>query len=142
MGFVRQSAFVAPVLIVIEHAARQHNSLSFPCSLPCLPFTTASRLAFIFVTLTCSSSQCAGTKINSLKEETNMANNTKSQPVKTLRMGRIQAAVWENHSDKGPFYNVTLRRDYKEGDTWKSSNSFGRDDLLVLCQVLGAAYTF
>jgi len=70
-----------------------------------------------------------------------MANN-KPQPVKTLRMGRIQAAVWENHSDKGAFYNVTVSRSYKEGDGWKSSDSFGRDDLLVLCQLLGAAYTF
>jgi len=58
-------------------------------------------------------------------------------------MGRIQAAIWENHSPKGPFYNVTVSRSYKEkeGEAWKSSDSFGRDDLLVLCKVLGAAYT-
>ena len=69
-----------------------------------------------------------------------MAN--KPQPVKTLRGGRIQVAIWENHSDKGPFYNATVSRSYKEGDSWKSSDSFGRDDLLVLAQLLGAAYTF
>ena len=46
-----------------------------------------------------------------------MAN--KPQPIKALRSGRIQAAVWENHSDKGPFYNVTVSRSYKDGDTWK-----------------------
>jgi hypothetical protein len=69
-----------------------------------------------------------------------MAN--KPQPIKTLRAGRIQAAIWENHSDKGPFYNVTVSRSYKEGDTWKSADSFGRDDLLVLAQLLGSAYTF
>ena len=46
-----------------------------------------------------------------------MAN--KPQPVKTLRGGRIQVAIWENHSDKGPFYNVTVSRSYKEGDSWK-----------------------
>ena len=67
-----------------------------------------------------------------------MAN--KPQPIKTLRAGRIQAAIWENHSDKGPFYNVTVSRSYKEGDIWKSSDSFGRDDLLVLAQLLGSAY--
>jgi len=27
---------------------------------------------------------------------------------------------------------VTVSRSYKEGDSWKSSDSFGRDDLLVL----------
>ena len=42
-----------------------------------------------------------------------MANKT--QPIKTLRAGRIQAAIWENHSDKGPFYNVTVSRSYKDG---------------------------
>ena len=71
-----------------------------------------------------------------------MANNNKHQPIKTLRAGRIQTAVWENHSDKGPFYNVTVSRSYKDGETWKSSDSFGRDDLLVLAQLLGATYTF
>jgi hypothetical protein len=69
-----------------------------------------------------------------------MAN--KPQPIKTLRAGRIQVAIWENHSDKGPYYNVTISRSYKEGDSWKSSDSFGRDDLLVLAQLLGSAYTF
>ena len=37
---------------------------------------------------------------------------------------------------------MTVSRSYKEGDTWKSSDSFGRDDLLVLAQLLGATYTF
>ena len=55
---------------------------------------------------------------------------------------RIQVAIWENHGQKGPFYNVTVSRSYKEGESWKSSESFGRDDLLVLAQLLGAAYTF
>jgi hypothetical protein len=72
------------------------------------------------------------------------SNGNKPQPLKYIRIGRIQAAIWENYSDKGPFYNVTVSRSYKEkeDDTWKSSDSFGRDDLLVLCQVLGAVYTF
>ncbi len=69
-----------------------------------------------------------------------MAN--KPQPIKTLRGGRIQVAVWENHSDKGPFYNVTVSRSYKENEIWKSSDSFGRDDLLVLAQLLGSSYTY
>ena len=69
-----------------------------------------------------------------------MAN--KPQPVKTLRDGEVQVAIWENHAEKGPFYTVTVSRSYKEGESWKSSDSFGRDDLLVLAQLLGAAYTF
>jgi len=30
--------------------------------------------------------------------------------VKTLRLGRIKAAIWENESDSKKFYNVTFAR--------------------------------
>ena len=33
-------------------------------------------------------------------------------PVKTFRLGRIKAAVWENESDSKKFYNVTFARTY------------------------------
>jgi hypothetical protein len=33
-------------------------------------------------------------------------------PVKTLRLGRIKAAVWENEADRRKFYNVTFARTY------------------------------
>ena len=31
-------------------------------------------------------------------------------PVKTFRLGRIKAAVWENEADQKKFYNVTFAR--------------------------------
>ena len=34
-----------------------------------------------------------------------------------------------------PGTNVTFSRLYKEGDQWKSTQSFGRNDLLVLAKV-------
>src|SRR5262249_4090092 len=114
---------------------------SFPLLFSLSPFTTAPSvvvpLRFIDLVL---SFRCRTEGQFRSKGETHMAN--KPQPIKTLRAGRIQAAIWENHSDKGTYYNVTVNRSSKEGDTWKSTASFGRDDLLVLAQLLGSAYTF
>ena len=64
-------------------------------------------------------------------------------PVKTLRLGRIKAAVWENSSDQRPFYNVTFARTYMdEQKKFHDADSFGRDDLLLLSKLADQAHTF
>ena len=68
---------------------------------------------------------------------------TGSAPVKTLRLGRIKAAVWENSSDQRAFYNVTFARTYMdEQKQFHDSDSFGRDDLLLLSKLADQAHTF
>ena len=57
--------------------------------------------------------------------------NGKQRPAHEIRLGRIKATIWANQGDKGTWYNVTLSRSYKDGDEWKSSASFGRDELLT-----------
>ena len=54
-------------------------------------------------------------------------------------MGSIKAAVWKNNTQNGIRYNTTLTRLYKDGENWKSSDSLGRDDLLVAAKVLEKA---
>src|SRR5690606_22683302 len=54
---------------------------------------------------------------------------SRTRPVHEVRLGRIKAAVWENQTQNGTRHNVTLSRLYKDGDQWKDSASFGRDDL-------------
>jgi hypothetical protein len=66
----------------------------------------------------------------------------KQKPVQKIRMGRIKAAVWANDTEKGLRYNVTLSRLYKDGETWKSSYCFGRDDLLLASKVLDRAHSW
>lgn len=72
---------------------------------------------------------------------------SKQKPVSEVRIGHIKAAIWKNETDKGPhggsvtFFNVTLSRLYKEGDSWKTSESLGRDDLLLAAKVLSAAHS-
>ncbi len=64
------------------------------------------------------------------------------KPVHKLRDGAIEIAVWQNDSDNGPFYTVTHTRSYKHKDEWKESDSYGKDDLLVLAKLLDLAHTW
>ena len=76
-----------------------------------------------------------------------MANSTRSsqaanRPVHEIRLGRIKAAIWENETQTGSRHNVTLQRIYKDGDEWRSSDSFGRDDLPLVQKVSDLAHTW
>ena len=68
----------------------------------------------------------------------------KDKPVSEVRIGAIKAAIWKNDTTGGVRYNVTLSRLYKDkaDDQWKSTDSFGRDDLLVLAKVADSAHTW
>ena len=53
------------------------------------------------------------------------------RPIHEVRLGRIKAAVWENETQLGTRYSVTITRLYKvDGDpSWRTSTAFNRDDL-------------
>jgi hypothetical protein len=57
-------------------------------------------------------------------------------------LGRIRAAVWQNETENGTRHNVTITRLYKDGDTWKDSTSFGRDDLPLVAKIADMAHTW
>jgi hypothetical protein len=65
---------------------------------------------------------------------------TKNQPVHHIRHGAISASIWQQQTEKGLMFNVTFQRSYKEGDDWKSSTSFGRNNLLVLSLIAARAF--
>jgi len=67
----------------------------------------------------------------------------KQQPAATVRLGAISGAIWRNPSDDGRVrYNTTFERLYVDAnDEWKSTNSFGRDELLVLAKVCDLAHS-
>ena len=67
---------------------------------------------------------------------------TKQKPIHEIRLGAIKAAIWQNESTNGIRYNVTVSRLYKDGDTWKRTESFGRDDLLLVAKVADQAHTW
>ena len=66
----------------------------------------------------------------------------KNRPVHEIRLGRIKAAIWENDTQNGTRHNVTVSRLYKDGDAWKDSTSFGRDDLPLVAKVADQAHSW
>lgn len=66
----------------------------------------------------------------------------KMRPVHEVRVGRIRAAIWENETSTGKRHNVTISRLYKEGDDWKDTASFGRDDLPLVAKVTDLAHSW
>jgi len=76
---------------------------------------------------------------NIMKNQT-QASASNSQPVHKIRHGAISASIWRQESEKGPLFNVTFQRSYKDGDTWKNSSSFGRNNLLVVSLIAARAF--
>jgi hypothetical protein len=72
------------------------------------------------------------------KEIRIMANQ---KPIAEVRTGSIKATIWRNATENGARFNVTFDRLYKDGDKWKSTSTFGRDDLLLLAKVADLAHT-
>ena len=67
----------------------------------------------------------------------------RNRPVHVVRLRNVRAAIWANDTETGLRYNVTVSRLYKDGDQqWKTSDGFGRDDLLLLAKVLDLAHSW
>jgi hypothetical protein len=68
------------------------------------------------------------------------------QPVHEIRLGRVKAAIWANPTEDGVRYAASPVRLYKDDERgeWRSTHSFGRDDLLILAEVArqAAAWIF
>ena len=65
-----------------------------------------------------------------------------TRPVHEVRLGKIKAAIWANTTENGIRHNVTIARLYKDGDDWKDSTSFGREDLPLVAKVADMAHTW
>jgi hypothetical protein len=71
---------------------------------------------------------------------------TSTKPVKVFRLRGVSASVFANDAktERGTvtFHKVSLQRAYKNGDEWKQTTSFGRDDLPVAKLLLEQAWQF
>ena len=60
-----------------------------------------------------------------------------------VRLASVKAAIWRNKTEtSGTRFNVKFSRIYKDGDAWKSTESFGRDDLLLLSKVADQTHSW
>jgi len=67
----------------------------------------------------------------------------KTKPVHEIRIGRVRASIWANTSQAGrTFHKVTVQRLYKAESGWRSTASFGRDDLPLVAKALDAAHSW
>lgn len=64
------------------------------------------------------------------------------QPVHVIRFGMIKACIWHNQTRAGDRHNVTVARLYRDGDLFRESTHFNREDLLVLAKILDLAHTW
>ena len=75
-----------------------------------------------------------------------MTNNAKkgtvtNKPVAKFQYRGIVASVFRNETDHGAaFFKVTIARIYKDGDQFKSTSSFSRDDLPLVTQIANDAW--
>ena len=79
-----------------------------------------------------------------MPSKTNTPNTpAKNAPIKVFKFGRIKAAVWENESDQRKFYNVTFARTFVDDEKkFRDTDSFGRDDLLLVAKLADVAHSF
>ncbi len=66
---------------------------------------------------------------------------TKKQPIHKIPVGRIVVSIWENVSDNGVVWcNTTVTRTWKDGDKFRDSTTYNRDDLLFMSKGAEMAY--
>ena len=66
----------------------------------------------------------------------------KKKPIHEVKLERIRAAIWENQVEgkDDVWHTVVPKRLYKDGDQWKKTDTFRRDDLPIVVQALDMAY--
>lgn len=66
-----------------------------------------------------------------------------SRPIKDFRYGGVRVAIWENQTQAGIMYNVTVCRSYQTKDKqWAESRSFSDYDLPALAKALNDAHSW
>ena len=65
-----------------------------------------------------------------------------NQPVERVEVGSgVWVSIWENQSkNNGTWYSVTITRSYRDGDEYKNTTSFRRDDLLFVAKAASMAF--
>lgn len=65
-------------------------------------------------------------------------------PIKRFAVGNgIRASIWKNESKQnGAWLSVTITRTYRDGDEYKDTTSFRRDDLLFVAKASELAFSW
>ena len=63
-------------------------------------------------------------------------------PVQEFRFGLVKSLIWANHTKAGIRYSVTFARLFKDGQSWRESTRFGRDDLPLVAKLADMAHSW
>lgn len=71
----------------------------------------------------------------------------KSKPLLNIKEGNIQVSIWENEHEGNKFLSYKAEKQYvqkdKEGkDEWKTTNNYGKTDLLYLKLAIDKALAY
>ncbi len=66
----------------------------------------------------------------------------KTRPIHQIQFNGVRAAIWENETEQGVVHKVTVSRSYRKDGEWHSTDSYGRDDLLLLAKAADHAHTW
>ena len=66
---------------------------------------------------------------------------TNSKPVSKIRIGSVKTVIWPNDTQGRIRYTVTFSRLYKDAEQLKTTQTFGRNDLLALAKVADQVHT-
>jgi len=64
------------------------------------------------------------------------------QPIHEIRRGLIMVRIWRKQTRDTVRHSVTITRLYRNGDVWKESTRFGRDDIPLIRLTLDDAHTW
>ena len=71
-----------------------------------------------------------------------MEQETKNKPIENIRVGNVQAAIWEHQGEKGNFMTTTFSRSYEKNGEWKKAHDFSQTQLGDLQRAAKEAETF
>jgi hypothetical protein len=70
------------------------------------------------------------------------SDETAKPPVAKLRLGLMNATIWERTTDTNAFYSVTFERRYRDGEgNWHTTHSYDVNDLLTLAKLVDQAHS-
>jgi len=93
----------------------------------------------------------SGTKnVHEVKQMKKEQTEQKKKPEQKFRAGSVTATIWakdievtrDGKKTSVTVYNTEIVKNYKDGEEWKKTNNFGKDDLVKLQVVLAKATEF
>mgnify|MGYP001286145071 FL=1 len=64
------------------------------------------------------------------------------KPVYQLRHGLLKVRVWRKRTRSGIRHTISVIRLFRNGDVWKESTRFGREDIPLIRLLLEKAHTW